>query len=114
MLPACALMPACEGRLGPLVAMNGDAAGWAGRYPPAVWGGGSDRHHGREGAGVSIMLDVVPTKGEGNAGEAQGRLPISIRSRRGSMKYPAVGTREMCPLTEPETRNRGAKRRAFV
>jgi hypothetical protein len=55
--------------------MNGDAAGWVGLYPPAV-GGGTDWFHGREGAGVSIVLDVVPIqdKGAGGAGEGLGMI----------------------------------------
>jgi hypothetical protein len=58
---------------GPLVVMNGEAAGWVGQYPPAE-GGETGWFHGREGAGVSIVLDVVPTQdfGAGNAGESLG------------------------------------------
>jgi hypothetical protein len=60
---------------GPLVVMNGDAAGWVGLYPPAE-GGETGWFHGREGAGVSIVLDVVPTQdlGEGRAGEGLGHI----------------------------------------
>jgi hypothetical protein len=60
---------------GPLVVMNGGAAGWVGMYPPAE-GGGTDWRHGREGAGVSIVLDVVPTQDLGSArtGESLGNL----------------------------------------
>jgi hypothetical protein len=46
---------------GPLVAMNGDAAGWRGLYPPAE-GEKPGWFNGRDGAGVSIVLDVVPTQ----------------------------------------------------
>jgi hypothetical protein len=55
--------------------MNGDAAGWVGLYPPAV-GGGTGWFHGREGAGVSIVLDVVPIQdmGAGRAGESLGSI----------------------------------------
>ncbi len=56
---------------GPLVVMNGPAAGWRGWFPPAV-GGGTDWHHGREGAGVSIVLDLMPTLLVGWAGAAEG------------------------------------------
>ncbi len=58
---------------GPLVVMNGEAAGWVGLYPPAE-GGETGWFHGREGAGVSIVLDVVNTQdyGEGSAGEGLG------------------------------------------
>jgi hypothetical protein len=54
---------------GPLVVMNGNAAGWVRLYLPAVERG-MDWRHGREGKGVSIVLDVVPTqdKGVGQAG----------------------------------------------
>ena len=60
---------------GPLVVMNGEAAGWVGLYPPAE-GANTGWFHGREGAGVSIVLDVVPTQdsGEGRAGEGLGHI----------------------------------------
>jgi hypothetical protein len=60
---------------GPLVVMNGYAAGWVGLYPPAE-GANTGWFHGREGVGVSIVLDVVPThdKGAGRAGESLGRI----------------------------------------
>ncbi len=49
---------AVENADGPLVVMNG--AGWRGQYPPAE-GEKPGWFHGREGAGVSIVLDVVPS-----------------------------------------------------
>jgi hypothetical protein len=57
---------------GPLVAMNGDAAGWRGLYPPAE-GEKPGWFHGREGAGVSIVLDVVPSQ-RGGGSEVDGGL----------------------------------------
>jgi hypothetical protein len=53
---------------GPVVLMNGQAAGWQGG------GMGSPFFHGRAGQGVSIVLDVVPTqdKGTSGAGESVG------------------------------------------
>jgi hypothetical protein len=55
--------------------MNGEAAGWVGLYPPTE-GEETGWFHGREGAGVSIVLDVVPThdKGAGKAGEGLGLI----------------------------------------
>ncbi len=67
---------------GPLVVMYGDAAGWVGRYPPAE-GGETGWFHGREGAGVSIVLDVVPTQDKGDQGELGmiSQTPVAVQFR---------------------------------
>ncbi len=63
---------------GPLVVMNGQAAGWQGD------GKGSTIMHGRAGQGVSIVVDVVPKqdKGAGRAGEGLGLI-----TQRGVAKF---------------------------
>ncbi len=63
---------------GPLVVMNGQAAGWQGDGTKSPW------MHGRAGQGVSIVLDVVPSQdlGAGNAGESLGKI-----SHRGAAMF---------------------------